>query len=323
MDTLSTTNSDSIQSDTLPSLFQLIDQHLQYLRVLNYSPHTIAGRDIYLNQFGSWAAAKGVTHSHELSRPVLEGFRSHLAAQLKKCGSLLAPQTQRVRLVPVRTFCVWLVRQGHIAHNPAAELEMPRSAVHLPKFILTPQETELVLAGLDTSSPIGLRDRAILEVFYSTGIRRLELIGLKLEDLDRERGFLMVRQGKGKKDRLIPIGKRAIEWIARYLTSARPRWVHEEGQHTLFVTQRGGPISSKHLTAHTARHVSRAALGKTGSCHLFRHTMATAMLDNDADIRCVQEMLGHASLQTTQIYTRVSLKRLKEVHTRTHPARSG
>lgn len=130
----------------------------------------------------------------------------------------------------------------------------------------------------------------------------------------------MVRRGKGGKDRLVPIGERAIHWVRRYLTEWRPSHTHPGKDFgLLFITERGGMISPKHLTTIISQHVRRANLGKTGSCHLFRHTMATLMLENGADIRFLQEQLGHASLQTTQIYTHVSIRQLKEVHAVTHP----
>ena len=168
---------------------------------------------------------------------------------------------------------------------------------------------------------MGLRDRTMLEAFYSTGIRRMEMANLKLFDLDAERGTIMVRQGKGKKDRMVPIGERALAWAAKYLADARPKLVQEPDDGTLFLTNLGEPFSPNRLTQLVREYVERAELGKTGACHLFRHTMATLMLENGADVRYIQEMLGHAELSTTQIYTQVSIRRLKEIHTATHPAR--
>ena len=168
---------------------------------------------------------------------------------------------------------------------------------------------------------MGLRDRAILEIFYSTGMRRSELMGLGLFDLDRERGTVMIRQGKGKKDRMIPIGERAITWIDRYQTRVRPELVIERGNTTLFLTQAGEAFTPDRLTQLVRGYVKAADIGKTGSCHLLRHTMATLMLENGADIRYIQAMLGHAELSTTQIYTQVSIRKLKEIHSATHPAK--
>jgi integrase/recombinase XerD len=231
-------------------------------------------------------------------------------------------RAQHARLIPIRAFFKWLARQNFLLYNPASELELPRLEHRLPKHVLTKTEVEQVLQQPDTSESMGLRDRAILEVFYSTGMRRSELMGLGLFDLDRERGTVMIRQGKGKKDRMIPIGERAVAWIDRYQTQVRPELVVERGNATLFLTQAGEAFTPDRLTQLVRGYVNAADIGKSGSCHLLRHTMATLMLENGADIRYIQAMLGHAELSTTQIYTQVSIRKLKEIHTATHPAKA-
>jgi len=187
--------------------------------------------------------------------------------------------------------------------------------------VLTAAEAERVLGLPDVAEPLGVRDRAMLEAFYSTGLRRMELLGLKLYDLDQERGTLFVRQGKGKKDRMIPMGERAFSWVRKYLDDARPSLALSPDDGTVFLTNAGLPFEANRLTQLVRDYVDKAEIGKTGSCHLFRHTCATLMLEGGADIRFIQQMLGHAKLETTQIYTQVSIRQLKEVHTRTHPAR--
>jgi len=166
----------------------------------------------------------------------------------------------------------------------------------------------------------GLRDRAILEVLYSTGIRRQELTRLSREDIEWERGLLMIRQGKGGKDRLVPIGRGALHWMRLYLAKLRTEQCNNVETGPLFLSERGGALSPRHLPCVIGKYLLRA--GKAGSCHVFRHTMATLMLEHGADIRHVQEQLGHACLQTTQIYTHVSIRKLKEVHSLTHPGAS-
>ena len=162
----------------------------------------------------------------------------------------------------------------------------------------------------DTTTTLGVRDRAMLETLYSTGIRRMEIIGLQQRDVDYERGTLMVRQGKGKKGRMIPIGDRALAWVARY---------RDDG--TLFLTVTGQAFSDNRMTQMVRNCVRAAGLGNIGSCHLFRHAMATLMLENGADVRFIQAVLGHADIKTTQVYTRVSIRALKDIHSATHPAR--
>jgi integrase/recombinase XerD len=191
----------------------------------------------------------------------------------------------------------------------------------LPKTVLTVGEMEQVLAQPDVSDPLGLRDRALMETLYSTGMRRLELANLKLYDLDTERGTVTIRQGKGKKDRVIPIGERAAAWIEKYLRESRPQLVVEPDDHTVFLSNAGEPFSLDHLSALVRTHVDAANIGKRGACHMFRHCMATLMLENGADIRYIQQMLGHADIKTTQIYTQVSIRQLQRIHAATHPAR--
>jgi integrase/recombinase XerD len=185
-------------------------------------------------------------------------------------------------------------------------------------------EVEQVMRQVDLSDPMGMRDRAILETLYSTGMRRRELMGLQVFDLDRERGTVMIRQGKGKKDRMIPIGERALGWIDRYQRVVSPELVvgrDPATRATLFLTHTGEAFTPNRLTQLVREYIQAANLSKSGSCHLFRHTMATLMLENGADIRYIQAMLGHAELSTTQIYTQVSIRKLKEIHTATHPAK--
>jgi integrase/recombinase XerD len=214
-----------------------------------------------------------------------------------------------------------MARQRLILHNPASELELPRLGHRLPKHVLTIAEAEQVLAQPDVTNALGLRDRALMETLYSTGMRRLELASLKLYDIDTERGTVMIRQGKGKKDRVIPIGERAAAWIEKYVRESRPQLVVEPDDGTVFLSNAGEPFSLDHLSDLVRVHVDASKIGKRGACHLFRHTMATLMLEGGADIRYIQAMLGHTDLKTTEIYTQVSIRQLKQIHTATHPAR--
>jgi integrase/recombinase XerD len=207
-----------------------------------------------------------------------------------------------------------------VLHNPASEIELPRAEQRLPRAALTAAEAELVLAQPDSTDPLGVRDRAILEVFYSTGIRRSELAQLAVTDVDADRRTLLVRQGKGKKDRMIPIGERALAWTGKYLAEARPKLALGDDDGSLFLTAGGEPFSLDRLTQLASRYVKASGVPKAGACHLFRHTMATVMLEGGADIRYIQAMLGHARLDTTQIYAQVSIRALQAIHGATHPA---
>lgn len=300
-------------------LFVWLRRYLEWLRVRGYSGDTLRNRENALWSFIDWCEARSIVRPVEVTKPILERYQRHLFHLRKPDGKPLSFRGQVWRLVPVRAYFKWLAKQNVLLWNPASELELPRTERRLPKHVLTEAEAEAVLAQPDLSTVQGLRDRAMLETFYSTGMRRSELLGLRIFDLDTERGTVLVH-GKGKKDRMIPIGARALAWIQRYLDRARPELVVLPDEGVLFLTRFGEAFRPAPLTNLVRGYVDAAELGKTGSCHLFRHTMATVMLERGADIRFIQEMLGHAELGTTQIYTQVSVRKLKEVHTATHPA---
>jgi integrase/recombinase XerD len=190
-------------------------------------------------------------------------------------------------------------------------------------MVLSADEAERVLAQPNVETPLGLRDRTLLEFLYSTGIRRAELVHLNIDDIDFARGVANVHAGKGNKDRVVPIGERALRWLQRYIDDVRPHYLFGEAQPALWLNYAGLRVGQNYVGHIVRNYILRSKIAKTGSCHLFRHTVATLMLENGADIRFIQAMLGHANLQSTQVYTRVSIAKLKEVHTATHPAQLG
>ncbi|MGH8302068.1 MAG: site-specific tyrosine recombinase XerC [Steroidobacteraceae bacterium] len=314
---------------TLPVIGDLTDpdglgravrDHLNWLRLRNYSESTLAGRAFYLKRFVEWCAERSLSRPTEVSRQILERYRQHLFHRRTEDGRPLSARNQYMHLHAVRMMFRWAVRQNRVLYNPAADLELPRLEKRLPRNVLTAREAEAVLARPNLTDPLGLRDRAVLEVLYSTGIRRLELCCLTVWDLDRELGTVLVRQGKGKKDRYVPIGERAVVWVDRYLADARPLLVFDLSEDALFLTKRGEPLNPAQLSQAVGAYIAEADVGKRGGCHLFRHTCATLMLEGGADIRYIQELLGHSSIVSTQVYTRVSIRKLKQVHNATHPA---
>jgi integrase/recombinase XerD len=268
----------------------------------------------------TWLAGRGITRPAEVTRPVLESYQRHLFHYRKANGDPLSFRSQSQRLLAVRAFYKWAARQRHVLHNPASEIELPKAERRLPRPALTVAEAELVLAQPGLDDPPGVRDRAILEVLYSTGIRRAELANLAVHDIDHERQTLLVRQGKGRKDRLVPVGDRALAWAGKYLAEVRPKLAAGDDDGTLFLAGDGTPFTLDSLTRLAAGYVKASGVPKSGACHLFRHTMATLMLEGGADIRYIQAMLGHAEMSTTQIYAQVSVRALQAVHAATHPA---
>ena len=301
----------------------LMHRYLEWLRVKNYSDRTVENRLLYLCYFIRWAEDRGVVQPAEVTKPILERYQRYLYHYRKKNGDPLSFRSQYSRLVPIRSWFKWLAKENFILYNPASELELPKLEHRLPKHVLTIAEAEQVIAQANVTQSMGVRDRAILETLYSTGIRRMEIIGIKLYDLDVDRGTVMVRQGKGKRDRMVPIGDRALSWIEKYIREVRPTLLAADYVgDALFLTHLGEPFTPNRMTQLVRDYVDSSEIGKRGSCHLFRHTMATLMLENGADIRYIQAMLGHVKLETTTIYTQVSIRKLKEIHNATHPAKN-
>jgi integrase/recombinase XerD len=199
-------------------------------------------------------------------------------------------------------------------------MELPRLPPKLPVKPLSIDEAELVLLQPDVGTSKGLRDRAILEVLFATAIRRAELVNLRLGDIDGARGTLFVCMGKGGKQRVVPISERAIYWVNKYLSEARPLLPASTKTSSLFLTMHAGALTVQVLHDAVHGYIKSAEIGRQGSCHIFRHTVATLLLEGGADLRYVQEMLGHASPTTTQIYTRVTITSLKEAYEKAHPA---
>lgn len=300
----------------------LMREHLHALEVQHYSEFTVKGREGHIGFFIAWLEERGITEAIEVTRPVLERYQRYLFHYRKTNGEPLSFRSQHARLVPLRVWFRWMTRQNYILHNPASELELPRLGRSLPKHLLSAAEVERVMNGCDVSDPIGLRDRAILETVYSTGMRRLEIVRLKLYDLSLDRGLLLVNQGKGSKDRYVPIGARAAAWLRKYIEEARPQLAIEPDDMSVFLTAQGEPFSRDHLTFVVKERIVAANTGKAGACHLLRHTMATLMHENGADIRHIQAILGHEDIRTTQIYTQVAIRALQQIHSATHPAES-
>ena len=296
-------------------------RYLEWMRIKNYSKNTIELKRKCLSHFLDWSEQRTLQRPNEITKPILERYQRYLYHYRKTDGEPLSFKTQSGYLSSVRNYFRWLAKQNYILYNPASEIELPRLQKRLPKHVLTQEEAEIILSVPDIDTEIGIRDRAMLEVLYSTGIRRMEIINLNLYDIDTSRGTIMVRLGKGQKDRMVPIGARAIAWIEKYIQEVRPEYLKHVSDQTLFLSTTGAAISTSRLTQLVRRYVKKADIGKTGSCHLFRHTMATLMLENGADIRYIQEMLGHTCVDTTQIYTQVSIRKLKEIHNLTHPAK--
>jgi integrase/recombinase XerD len=308
------------------SVREAIAQYQAWLMTTGRSAATVLTRMAHLRQFERWTSREGWSLLSDVTLHVLDQYRGAVASAPRAGQQSLALSTRHGRLAAVRLLLRWAVRSGRLADDPSVEWELPRMPRRLPRAVLSAGEVERLFTDLDVESPMGLRDRALLEVLFSTGMRRGEIVRLRLQDVDASRGLVFIREGKGGKDRVVPIGARALGWYARYLTRARPclaaRRKSGIDDGTAFLAARGYAIRPTRLTDRLHALVQKGT-GKPGACHIFRHSMATLMHDGGADIRDLQELLGHAQISTTEIYTHVSVERLRAVHALTHPSEAG
>jgi integrase/recombinase XerD len=219
----------------LDPLEALIVQYLEWIAAHSFSADTVVTRRCYLAYFHDWCRERGLENATEITLPILERYQRWLYHYRKKDGKPLSVRTQHTRLQAIKSFFQWLARQNYLLHNPASEIVLPRMDHRLPKYVLSAEEAEQVIQQPDIGQPEGLRDRAILETFYSTGMRRMELANLKVYDIDADRGTVTIRQGKGRKDRIIPIGERALAWVDKYIQEARLQLLTAADDGTIFL----------------------------------------------------------------------------------------
>ena len=313
------TSNDNSQPPT--ELRRYLDRFVQRMQVQHFAAGTVTLRRNSVDRFLTWCDERGITTLAEITRDIIHAYQRHLYhARHAKTGLPLRVTYQVSLLLPIRAWFRYLVQERITDINPTLDLELPRDGQRLPTNILTISEIERILNVPDVTTALGLRDRAMLEVFYATAMRRNELVQLLVYDLDRERGVVTIRHGKGDKDRTVPLGKRALDWVTAYVDQSRPALTEHSTDTQLFVTCNGHRFGTSNLSNLMAGYIRAAGVTKKGSCHIFRHTTATLMLEHGADLRSLQTLLGHASVTTTQIYTHVSITHLKQVHEQTHPA---
>lgn len=311
---------DGFDRSNTSNLANLIDAWKVQLDVQNYSPRTIQMHHWALHSFQLWAHERELIKPASMTKQHLESYQRHLHRYRKDNGKPLAITTQRSRLGALQRFFAWLCRSNYIGANPASDLDLPRIPIRQVPKGLNREELVKLLHFPNVNDPLGVRDRAILELFYAAGLRRTELISLDLCDLDLNRSTLHVRKGKGGKSRLLPIGKNAVKWLDKYLMETRPRLMTEAGEQALFISGYGERLSSGYLGNWMRKILDAVEIKKEGCCHVLRHTCATHMLEGGADIRYIQQMLGHSSLETTSIYTEMQIEQLQAVYNNTHPS---
>lgn len=301
-------------------LSRYVDAHCEWLAVTRYAEDTVRTRRRALRSFVAWAHERGIEDPREVTKPILERYQRHLYYYRKEDGSPLVTGSQVNLLRAVKTFFKWATRENHILYNPASELDIPKVQRRLPRHILSVEEVSAILNEASGTDPNSLRDRALLELLYSTGLRRKEAAQLTRSSIDFPRQVVFVREGKGGRDRVVPLGSRAAAWLEKYLYEGRP-YLTTHDASALFVTDFGEPLLGPYVAARVKRYMARAGIERPGAAHLLRHACATHMLEGGADIRFIQALLGHADLSTTEIYTHVSIEQLKAIHAATHPAK--
>ncbi len=312
---------------------QLKNAYLQHMQLKNYSPFTIRQNEQYLRLFLQFLRGQGITELKQVKPETLEGYKKYLFLYQKKNSESLSSTTITGRLIQVKLFFRFLIKKGYIFSNPAENWQMPRETKSLPRGIMTVKEINTILKQPDLRTLLGYRDRTILEILYSTGIRAGELTRLKISDIDFEKQLLRITRGKGEKDRFVPLNNPTCRFLNRYLAKIRPQLAQcprpcghnwrersKTGEGVLFLTSYGGALTRQWLAVTVKKHLKQAGITKeVAPCHSFRHSVATHLLEDGMDIRYVQAFLGHENIQTTQVYTHVEKEKLREMLERYHP----
>ena len=290
---------------------QYLESFIQMLRSEKYySPHTCSNYCRDLKNFAHFLLERDVSRWPEVNYPLVSGYAAHRFRKGLKSRSI-----QR-ELSSIRSFYQHLIRQGVVKSNPAKDVRAPKSEQRLPKTCDTEQIEQLLHSG-NSKDPLFIRDLAIFELIYSSGLRLAELLGIDLGDIDLAQKQLIVT-GKGNKTRYLPVGSKAINAIRRWL-KIRSEFSRDPGENALFLSKRGTRISARNVQSRLNRLIKQQSLQQNLSPHTLRHSFATHLLESSGDLRAVQELLGHADISTTQIYTHLDFQHLAKVYDAAHP----
>ena len=298
------------------SIDDLLLKFDEHLRVLHRSASTV---DSYTQNTRLFFMKVGVKDVRIITADMIETYIDDLFAYRDQKNKPYSTSTIGTKIRSIKRFFEYLEQRNIIFINPAESFKEPKRIKGL-KPVLTPNEVNQILEQPDLSTRAGIRDRTVLEVLYSTGIRRQELCNLRLYDIDLENKTLRVHMGKGKKDRVVPLGRHAARYLRDYILDIRSHFTRtNKANRIVFVNRFGEPINKYLVNILVRTYAQKAGITKKVTPHIFRHTFATSLINNNADIRYVQEMLGHADIRTTQEYLRVVKGDLKRVHQKTHP----
>jgi integrase/recombinase XerD len=290
---------------------EVVDRFLAYLAVeKGFSQNTLTAYSQDLQSVAAYLEQTGIHRWEQVES-------RHLLGYLEAVGNALSSRSKARRLAALRSLFKYLQFDGQAPHNPATRLRFPQLRVSLPK-VLTAEEVQALLCQPATSTPLGLRDKAMLELLYATGLRVTELVELRVQQVHLDVGYLVVR-GKGDKERLVPMGEWAMDALTRYAEQGRPRLTQKKDVPEVFVNHRGQQLTRQGVWKMVKHYALMAGIEQNLTPHMMRHSFATHLLQNGADLRSLQAMLGHADISTTQIYTHVARERLKAIHRKYHP----
>jgi integrase/recombinase XerD len=293
--------------------------YLRSLKVRNLSQRTIDHVHWMLEKFFTYLQSCNITHVDQITSQAVRDYQMTLFESLNSRGRPNSIAYQNRMLSAAKNFTKFLKDNDYIVSDPGRNVAYAKEPKRLPRGVLTPTEARKIIHAPDVKTAIGYRDRTIMEVLYSSAIRKDELNNLTLADVDYHDGFLRIIEGKGKKDRIVPIGRIACRYLENYIKSVRAELITDPYNNHLFLTLRGKRFSKNVVWELIKKYAKKAKIKKNVHPHTFRHSCATAMLKNKADIRTIQKLLGHASLDSTQVYTHLSITDLKNVHSRCHP----
>jgi integrase/recombinase XerD len=298
-----------------------IKLYQKHLRSLGRSVYTLKGARYGLKSLAAFLEEENVAHIEDLNRDGLQAYQEELSYRLTAMGAPLSRATREKLINVARCFTRFLKQKDYLLADPGDALTPPKSGRRLPRSILSLAEIRQLLSAPDLTCNQGQRDRLILEILYDTGIRRSEVAAIRLPDLDLDAGYIRIR-GKGDKDRVVPVSARVCQLTQNYLLFVRPAFVKGNDSGHLILNRSGNPMAANGIYIIVKTCARQAGIKKKVTTHSLRHTCATHMLKNGAPVRHIQEMLGHASLESTQIYTHVTINDLKQIHARFHPSQS-
>ena len=301
----------------------LIERYRQQLEILNFSPRTVTGRLVHLRRFAAFLGQQNIAEVATIISGTLADHQRDLFYLPTSRGTARSVSYQNQSMHALRSFFRFLKTEGYVAQDVAESLPLARTPHTLPRTILTPEEARKVIETPDTGCLLGYRDRTILETFYATGIRKSELMNLTANDVNLEEGVLRINGGKFNKDRVVPLTRLASSFLETYLKAIRPALLQGRVSDRVFISQRAGPLSKNALGELVEKYARMAGLSKHVTCHIWRHSCATHLVQNKASLRHVQELLGHRDLSTTERYLHLTITDLKEAHRQFHPREKG